>query len=243
MIQFGYEKQHRNVTIPKTEYEKLLTGEAELRSHITELNAKVEWLMEQFRLSPHRRFGASSVKSVQGEQEQLTLFNEEEIVSDILIPEPELIEVEKHFRKRKNMVNQNSLSDDLPIEVIEHVLPKEKQVCPECSGDCQIGLLKQPLTGWNRFTTVLKKRFVYAKFFTPTKRPCWCCASRTSSRKASRICSCIGQVETPTIRLSCMSISRTGKPSILKLSSKTSAVTFTPTGMRIITIYPATLRL
>ena len=41
------------VTIPKTEYESL-------RSQVTGLTAKVEWLMEQFRLAGHRRFGASS---------------------------------------------------------------------------------------------------------------------------------------------------------------------------------------
>jgi transposase len=113
------------ITIPKAEYDKLTSGYAEL-------NAKVEWLMEQFRLAQHRRFGASSEKSVQSEYEQVTLFNEAEIVSDVLVPEPELVEIEKHFRKRRNMVNENNLPDNLPVEIIEHDLSSDEQICPEC---------------------------------------------------------------------------------------------------------------
>ena len=126
------------VTISKTEYEKFLSENADLRNHITELNAKVEWLMEQFRLAQHRRFGASSEKSVQGGLEQLNFFNESEITSDILVPEPELVEVEKHFRKRKNMVNENDIPDNLPVETIEHELPADEQICPECDGNLHV---------------------------------------------------------------------------------------------------------
>ena len=125
------------ITIPKTEYDKLTFGYAEL-------TAKVEWLMEQFRLSQHRRFGASSEKSVAFGNEQLNLFNESEnlfneseITSDILIPEPELIEIEKHFRKRKNMVN-DKLPKDLPVETVVHELPYEEQICPECDGNLHV---------------------------------------------------------------------------------------------------------
>jgi transposase len=119
------------ITIPKTEYENLC-------SQVTELTSKVEWLMEQFRLAQHRRFGASSEKSVGGESEQLNLFNEAEIASDILVPEPELVEIEKHFRKRRNAVNEKDLPDSLPIETIEHELPADEQVCPECGGNLHV---------------------------------------------------------------------------------------------------------
>jgi len=111
-------------------YERLKTQLCEYEASIAELNSKVEWLMEQFRLARHRRFGASSEKS---DYEQPSLFNEPEIASDILVPEPELVEVEKHFRKRKNMVN-GKLPEDLSVETVEHDLPYEEQVCPECDG-------------------------------------------------------------------------------------------------------------
>ena len=113
------------ITIPKIEYDNLC-------KNVTELTAKVEWLMEQFRLAQHRRFGASSEKSVY-DNGQISLFNEAEITSDILVPEPELVEIEKHFRKRKNMVN-DKLPEDLPIETVIHELLEEEQICPECDG-------------------------------------------------------------------------------------------------------------
>jgi len=122
------------VTIPKVEYEKYLSENAGFKNQIAELNAKVAWLMEQFRLAQHRRFGASSEKSVNSEYDQLNLFNESEITSDILVPEPELVEIEKHFRKRKNMVN-DKLPEDLTVETVVHDLPSEEQICPECDGN------------------------------------------------------------------------------------------------------------
>jgi transposase len=124
-------KPLETVTIPKSEYDNLC-------NHITELTSKVEWLMEQFRLAQHRRFGASSEKSVNSEFEQMNLFNEFEIISDILVPEPELVEIEKHFRKRKNMVNEKNLPDNLPVEIVEHELPADEQICPECDGNLHV---------------------------------------------------------------------------------------------------------
>ncbi len=118
------------ITIPKSEYDNL-------RGQITELTSKVEWLMEQFRLARHHRFGASSEKSIQGDDGQMNLFNEAEIASDILVPEPELIQIEKHFRKGRNMVNDN-MPVDLPVEVIEHELPADEQICPECGGELHV---------------------------------------------------------------------------------------------------------
>jgi len=125
------------VTILKDEYDNLMAKVAEgdaLRSDIAELQAKVNWLMEQFRLAQHRRFGASSEKT---DYEQASLFNESEITSDILVPEPELIEVEKHYRKRRNMVN-GKLPEDLLVETVLHDLPADEQVCPECDGTLHV---------------------------------------------------------------------------------------------------------
>jgi outer membrane receptor for ferrienterochelin and colicin len=52
-----------------------------------ELTAKVNWLMEQFRLSQHNKFGSSSERVADG-QEQLSLFNEAEVEAkpDLLEP-------------------------------------------------------------------------------------------------------------------------------------------------------------
>jgi hypothetical protein len=142
------------ITIPKAEYDKLTSGYAEL-------TAKVEWLMEQFRLSQHRRFGASSEKSVAFDNEQLNLFtesenlfNESEITSDILVAEPELVEIEKHYRKRKNMVNETNLPTNLLIETNEHERPCEEQICPLWAKKrfaVNSNLFRRKLVLWNTF--------------------------------------------------------------------------------------------
>ncbi|MCL1877232.1 MAG: IS66 family transposase [Defluviitaleaceae bacterium] len=122
------------ITISKSEWDKILSENTDLKNNITELTSKVEWLMEQFRLAQHRRFGSSSEKS---DCNQLNLFDEAEVTSDILVPEPDIVEVERHFRKRKNMVN-DKLPEDLPVEIVEHELPEDEQVCPECDGSLHV---------------------------------------------------------------------------------------------------------
>ena len=103
---------------------------AEKDARIAELEALVKYYEQQFRLSKHRQFGASSEKS---EYDQLNIFNEAEATVDANVPEPELSEIKRHFRKRKRLIN-DSLPENLPIEVVEHDLPSDEQICPECTG-------------------------------------------------------------------------------------------------------------
>jgi len=115
------------VAISKTEYETLKSENAELKQ-------KVSWLMEQFRLSQHRRFGASSEKS---DYDQLNMFNEAEAFSDKNAAAPELALIERHYRKRKRLASDR-LPDDLPVEVIEYKLPEDEQDCPKCNGNLHV---------------------------------------------------------------------------------------------------------
>jgi len=103
---------------------------AELKTQIAELKALVKYYEAQFRLAKHRQFGASSEKS---EYDQLSIFNEAEATADANTPEPELVEIEKHYRKRKRLVNDR-LPENLPVEIVEHDLSAEEQECPECGG-------------------------------------------------------------------------------------------------------------
>lgn len=109
---------------------------AELKSRIAELEALVKYYEEQFRLSKHRQFGASSEKS-EYDFGQLTIFNEAELFADANIPEPELVEIEKHYRKRTRLTT-DKLPDDLPVEVVEHDLPESERICPECGGTLHV---------------------------------------------------------------------------------------------------------
>jgi len=119
----GMKDTASTVTIERSEYDSLRAENAELRQ-------KVEWLMEQFRLAKHRQFGASSEKS-EYDFAQLSLFNEVEATADVNVAEPELVEVEKHFRKRTRLTT-DKLPESLPVETIVYELTESEQICPEC---------------------------------------------------------------------------------------------------------------
>ena len=108
------------VTISRVEYD--------------EMKAQIQYLMAQLRLGKHRQFGVSSEKS---EYDQVNLFNEAEAYTEPLAPEPELCEVEKHYR-RKRRETMDSIPDDIPVEVMEHVLPPYEQSCPACDGSLHV---------------------------------------------------------------------------------------------------------
>jgi transposase len=109
------------VTISKAEYDAL-------KAHNAELSQQVNWLMEQMRLSKHRQFGSTSEKS---EYDQLNFFNEAEANANARAAEPELTIVKKHYRKKASE-SGDRLPPDLPVEIVEHALPKEEQVCMAC---------------------------------------------------------------------------------------------------------------
>ena len=105
----------------------------ELETQTLKLEALVKYYEERLRLSRHRQFGASSEKSGY-DPAQLSFFNEAELLADANVPEPELIEIEKHYRKRTRLTT-DKLPDNLPVEVVEHDLPEDEKVCPECGGE------------------------------------------------------------------------------------------------------------
>jgi len=104
---------------------------AGLKDRIIELEALVRYYEEQFRLSKHRQFGASSEKS-EYDVDQLSLFNEVEVTADASVAEPELVEIEKHYRKQRRRAIER-VPDNLPVEVVAHELPADERFCPECS--------------------------------------------------------------------------------------------------------------
>ena len=110
----------------------------EQKSKIAELEALVKFYEGQFRLQKHRQFGASSEKSA---YDQPSLFNEAETVADAAgtepTPEPELVEIQKHYRKRTRLITDR-LPEDLPVEIVVHELPEEEQICPECGGELHV---------------------------------------------------------------------------------------------------------
>jgi len=108
--------------------ENLLRTNEALKTENERLRDQVQWLMEQFRLAKHKQFGASSEQT---NLDQLYLFNEAEQSADLTASEPEITEVKAYYRK-KTRLTTDKLPEDLPVEIIEHGLPEEKRVCPDC---------------------------------------------------------------------------------------------------------------
>lgn len=105
-------------------------------ARIAELEALVKYYEDQLSLLKHRQFGARSEKS-EYDFSQISIFDEAEATADEDVSEPELIEIEKHYRKRTRLTTDR-LPDNLQVEIVEHVLPAEEQICPECGEDMHV---------------------------------------------------------------------------------------------------------
>ena len=127
------------VTISRAEYEAL-------KEEYAELSRKLEWLMEQLRLSRQKRFGASSEKTDEDGYEQLSLlFNEAEVCTDA--EKAEAVVVAAHVRKRKSGSAKDILPENIPVEVVEHRLPEEELICPSC-GTEMVEIGKRSVRRW-----------------------------------------------------------------------------------------------
>jgi transposase len=104
---------------------------AKLQMQVDELAAKVKWYEEQLRLSRQQKFGASSERT-QPDQLQFDWFNEAEATADPQQAEPTVETIT--YQRRKQREPREAALADLPVETIEHALPAEEQVCPDCGG-------------------------------------------------------------------------------------------------------------
>lgn len=108
--------------------ERLNDKVVQLEQQNAELVARLKWYEEQFRLSRHKQFGASSEKT---QTEQLSLFNEAEDTANPKAEEPTL-ETITYQRRKKRAGQRAELIKDLPVEIIEYRLEEHEQICPCC---------------------------------------------------------------------------------------------------------------
>jgi transposase len=113
---------------PREELERMATAQAE---KIEQLEAKVAWFEEQFRLAKQRQFGSSSEQTAAVQEPNL--FNEAEVIAEPALPEPP-VEVITYNRRPRTKGKREAQLADLTVEVVEHRLPEESQVCPQCEG-------------------------------------------------------------------------------------------------------------
>ena len=128
------------VTISRVEYEKLQAQS----KRVSELESRVDLLMEALRLAQHKQFGASSEKSEDTLMEQLSfLFNEAEVFSATEKEAEENVTiVAAHKRHKKHEYTLDNIPEDMPTKQVEHRLEGEDLVCPQC-GDTMTEIGKE----------------------------------------------------------------------------------------------------
>lgn len=92
------------------------------QDELSEINAKVDFLMDQVKLSRQQLYGTSSEKNIT--EEQLCMFNEAEGFYDDDIKEPELEKITYTRKKRKGKRDEDL--SGLPVRVEEHTLTEEE---------------------------------------------------------------------------------------------------------------------
>ena len=128
------------VTISRAEYEKLQAQS----KRISELESRVDVLMEALRLARHKQFGASSEKSEDTLTEQLSfLFNEAEVFSAAEKEEAENVTVvAAHKRHKKHEYTLDNIPEGIETRQVEHRLEGKDLVCPQC-GDTMTEIGKE----------------------------------------------------------------------------------------------------
>ena len=127
------------VTISRAEYEEFQAQ----RKKISELESRVNMLMEALRLARHKQFGASSEKSENTLVEQLSfLFNEAEVFAETKAEEDSAVVVAAHKRHKKREYALDTIPEGIPTEQVEHRLEGEALVCPQC-GDTMAEIGKE----------------------------------------------------------------------------------------------------
>jgi transposase len=99
-----------------------------------ELKALLKYYEEQFRLFRHKKFSASSEKTMPN---QLLLFREND--NEAVIKETEPVFEEITYKRRKR--SKNKRKDDfsrLPVERMLYGLAEEERVCPGCGGPMHV---------------------------------------------------------------------------------------------------------
>ena len=109
--------------------------EQEYKKQIKELEQQVRLLREQVDFLTRKLYGTKSEKTSALEIEgQMSLFDEIESCADPDAHEPDLVEVEKHLRKRKYAGQREKLIKDIPRSKVLHTIDEREQICERCGG-------------------------------------------------------------------------------------------------------------
>jgi len=92
---------------------------------------KIQWLIEQFRLAQHQRFGRSS----EAHPEQGDLFNEVEQLDDEPVTDDDDNQPTETLTYQRRKPTRKPLPKDLPREILIHDIAETDKICDCCGGD------------------------------------------------------------------------------------------------------------
>ena len=110
------------VTISRAEYESL-------KAERDELSQKLDWLLEQVRLSRKKLYGSSSERLEEELMGQLSLMFDE---TEAWLSRRRAKETEVAAHTRRSSRPEEVLPDNVPVEVVEHRIPEKEPDCPVC---------------------------------------------------------------------------------------------------------------
>ena len=109
--------------------------EQEYKKQIKELEQQVRLLKEQVDFLTRKLYGTKFEKSSALEIEgQMSLFNEMETCADPDAHEPDLVEVEKHLRKKKYAGQREQLVKGTSHNKALHTIDEDEQIRERCGG-------------------------------------------------------------------------------------------------------------
>ena len=117
--------------IMQAQVEKKETEVQLLKDKQKELEFMNAMLSDRLTLAQRKRFGASSEKYADG-YEQMNLFNEAEVNTDVMEDEAEEITIPSHKRKKRTGKKKEDLSGFEITETMEYKLTGEERYCPDC---------------------------------------------------------------------------------------------------------------
>ena len=110
------------VTISRAEYESL-------KAERDELSQKLDWLLEQVRLSRKKLYGSSSERLEEELMGQLSLMFDE---TEAWVSKRRSKETKVAAHTRRSSRLEEVLPDNVPVEVVEHRIPENELDCPVC---------------------------------------------------------------------------------------------------------------
>ena len=125
------DKNSETITISLDEYNELKS----LKEHCSELETQVKWLMEQLKINNKKTYGSKSEQSEYIYEQLSLLHNEAELYSDVEAKEE--VKVASHTRKKKE-ATLDKLPENIKTVVVEHTLPEEEKVCPNCNEQLEV---------------------------------------------------------------------------------------------------------